>query len=80
MYSVKKYEKEIKSHEIQIPISEFLASFNKNMPAGFPKVSEAQLKKFKEQHLAFFKNGDFWSLDKHRKKIIDWLPRNGNMN
>ncbi len=66
-------------HEVQIPLAEFLQSFNDNMPASFPRVSEEQLLRFKAEHEAFFKHGDFWSLDLHRKKIIDWLPRNGTL-
>jgi hypothetical protein len=33
------------------------------------------LKKYKEQHPLFFKHGDLWSLDEHRKKVLDWIPQ-----
>ena len=59
-----------------MPLSDFLKSFNKNMPEGFPRVSSALLKKFKEGHSKLFHNGDLWSLDQHRKKIVDWLSQN----
>jgi len=72
---MKKYGDEPKIHEIQITISEFLESFNKNMPQSFPRASTALLKKFKDAHPTLFKRGDSWSLDQHRKKLIDWLPR-----
>ncbi len=62
--------------EIQISIGEFVRSYNKNIPEGFPHASESLLKKFKEEHAAFFKHGESWSLDEHRKKIMDWLPLN----
>ena len=65
-----------KLHEAQISLKEFLLTYNKNLPTTFPRVSEAQLLRFKREHLSFFKNGEFWSLDQHRKKIIDWLPQN----
>lgn len=68
--------KEPKLHEIKISLSEFLRSFNKNMPADFPKVTEEQLLRYKKEHSNFFKNDNSWSLDLHRKKIIDWLPQN----
>lgn len=71
-----KYEKDFKLNELRTTSSEFLASYNKNMPAGFPRVSLILLKKFKEAHPMLFKNDDLWSLDQHRKKLIDWLPRN----
>ena len=73
---MEKYQKELKPYEAQIPLDEFMQSFNENMPIGFLQVTESQLIKFKESHMTLFKHGDLWSLDQHRKKIIDWLPRN----
>jgi len=73
---VKKYGKELKESQLQITLSDFLESFNKNMPKNFPRASSALLQKFKETHSLLFTHGDMWSLDQHRKKIIDWLPRN----
>lgn len=67
----------IKESEKRITIADFLESFNKNMPKGFPLVTPALLKKFQEAHATLFKDGaTTWSLDQHRKKLIDWLPRN----
>jgi len=76
---VKEILKSPKPHEVQISISDFLKSFNQNMPEGFPQVTEEQLLRFKKEHLSFFKHGDSWSLDLHRKKIIDWLPQNNKV-
>ncbi|OGZ04501.1 MAG: hypothetical protein A2648_01545 [Candidatus Lloydbacteria bacterium RIFCSPHIGHO2_01_FULL_41_20] len=73
---MKKYGKELKESQLQITLSDFLESFNKNMPKNFPRASSALLQKFKETHSLLFTHGDMWSLDQHRKKIIDWLPRN----
>jgi hypothetical protein len=53
---------------------DFLKSYNDNIPPNFPQVSVALLQKYKSEHPAFFKQGEFWSLDLHRKKIMDWLP------
>lgn len=55
---------------------EFIDSFNKNMPEGYPKVTIDILKRFKEAHLSMFKGKGMWSLDQHRKRMIDWLPQN----
>ncbi len=74
-----KNSQEIKLNEIALSITEFLESFNQNMPANFPQVSEAQLLMFKKEHEALFKKGNTWSLDNHRKKVMDWLPRNINL-
>lgn len=68
--------------QMQISLLEFLESYNRNIPKNsknFPQASVALLKKFKDAHSMLFKNGDFWSLDQHRKKVIDWLPRNNNV-
>lgn len=58
---------------LQISSADFLASYNKNIPAGFPRASEALLEKFKSENPLFFKHGNFWSLDEHRKKVMDWF-------
>jgi hypothetical protein len=71
---MKKYSEELLVSEMRISLADFLTSYNKNLPTGFPKATTILLKKFKETHPLFFKHGDLWSLDEHRKKIIDWLP------
>lgn len=76
---MKKTDKDIKVEEEQITRAEFLKSFNQNMPTGFPKVTDEQLLRFKDEHVTFFKHGEYWSLDQHRKKIIDWLQQNRNL-
>jgi hypothetical protein len=73
---MKKYAEELKISEIQTSLPDFLKSYNETIPAGFPHASVILLKKFKELHTALFKHGDLWSLDQHRKKLMDWLPRN----
>lgn len=75
MNSVKKLPKIIPP-EILLTASEFLESYNKNMPDGYPRVSLEILQKFKDQHLSLFKKSGLWSLDQHRKRMIDWLPQN----
>ena len=72
----KKKVRLLKENEIHTTIEEFLFSFNKNMPSGFPKATKAQLLQFKKTHASAFKGTDTWSLDQHRKKVIDWLPQN----
>jgi len=63
-------------HHVQITLADFLESYNKNMPASFPRASAKLLTKFKETHPTLFKKGDTWSLDQHRKKLMDWIPHN----
>jgi hypothetical protein len=74
---MKKQTSDPKENEVHISLSEFLKSFNLHMPEGFPRVTIILLQKFRESHEGLFlKSGEFWSLDLHRKKLIDWLPRN----
>ena len=65
-----------KVSEMQISLSDFLKSYNANMPPAFPSATVALLERFREAHQMLFKHGDLWSLDLHRKKVFDWLPRN----
>jgi hypothetical protein len=73
---MKKYPETPKVSEMQISQSDFLKSYNQNIPTAYPHASTALLIKFKEAHSVLFKHGDLWSLDLHRKKLMDWLPRN----
>ena len=68
--------KKIDVSELQISLPEFLKSYNKNIPAGYPQVTAELLQKFKTAHASFFRHGELWSLDEHRKKIVDWLQLN----
>lgn len=63
-------------NELPISMGEFLRSYNKNIPEDFPKASTPLLHKFKDANAALFKRGELWSLDLHRKKVMDWLPLN----
>ena len=74
-----KYGEELKKSQMQISISDFLGQYNKNIPKGFTAASIALLKKFKETNAKLFVHGDLWSLDQHRKRVMDWLSRKGNI-
>ncbi len=76
---MKNNPKELKLNEIPLSLPEFLKSFNQNMPANFPQVSEEELLIFKKEHEILFRKSGTWSLDQHRKKVMDWLPRNINI-
>ena len=59
---------------ISVPAADFVAYYNANVPESFPRVSLKLLKDFREGHLSLFKDAvDEWSIDKHRKKLMDWL-------
>lgn len=72
----------MKSKNIQYELSQtktsviaFLESYNKSIPASFPQVSEKTPKAFQVAHPSLFKSGerDQWSIDLHRKRLMDWL-------
>ena len=73
---MKKVPGQIMPNEMPLTNIEFLESYNKNMPEGYPHVSLAILEKFKAVHLSLFKANGAWSLDQHRKRMIEWLPQN----
>jgi len=73
---MKKNKAELEISQMKLSLSEFLESYNQNIPDTFPRASIANLKKFRGAHPALFKNGDMWSIDQHRKKVIDWLSGN----
>lgn len=54
-------------------LPDFLELYNEQLPAAFPRASAALLKEFRKAHTELFKSGGVWSLDQHRKKVMDWL-------
>jgi len=65
-------DKEYSEKKLTLP--EFLSAYNAGLPTGFPRASAALLRAFCAKFPDFFKRGDIWSLDQHRKKVMDWLP------
>lgn len=65
---------ELKINQVKTLLLIFMESYNKGIPVHFPRPSVKILKIFQMSHPALFKHGDTWSIDKHRKKLMDWLP------
>ncbi len=55
-------------------LAAFLSIYNAGLPEGFPRASEPLLETFRKAHPIHFKGARPWSLDVHRKKVMDWLP------
>lgn len=70
---MKRRKQEVDLSGIRISLAKFLESYNKNIPAAFPRASISILRKFQSMYPALFKHGNMWSLAVHRKKVIDWL-------
>ncbi|MCX6787198.1 MAG: hypothetical protein NTY93_01590 [Candidatus Kaiserbacteria bacterium] len=60
--------------EKSLSLSDFLKSYNEGLPAQFPRASLPLLREFKKEHATLFKHTDSWSLDQHRKVVMNWLP------
>jgi len=56
-----------------ITLAAFLDFYNRNLPQGFPSASAKKLEKFRAAHPLLFKSGSEWTVDKHRKRVMDWL-------
>ncbi len=60
-------------NQIVVSVSVFMESYNKSIPKGFPEASLENLEKFYKANPVLFKSGRKWSIDKHRKRVMDWL-------
>lgn len=74
-----KYDKKLEVNQEQVTLEAFMDFYNQNIPKGFPRASVEILKKFQMSHPTLFKQGDTWSIARHQKKLIDWLPYNLNI-
>ena len=59
--------------EKSLSFGDFMKSYNEGLPLQFPRVSLALLREFRKAHATLFKDSGSWSLDQHRKKVMDWL-------
>ena len=67
-------DKNLELNQIKTPLLAFMESYNKSIPVSFPHVSVKILKNFQALHPILFKHSTEWSIDKHRKRLMDWLP------
>jgi len=76
LYTVKPVDLEKERSEKRHSLIDFLELYNENLPSDFPQASLVSLKKFQNTYPDLFKGGgSYWSLDRHRKKFMDWLPQ-----
>lgn len=64
---------DLEINQVVVTASAFIELYNKTIPEGFPHASIKLLNKFQFEHPTLFKNKSEWSIDKHRKKFMDWL-------
>ncbi len=64
---------DLEINQVVVTASAFVDLYNKTIPEGFPRASIKLLNHFQFEHSTLFKNKSNWSIDKHRKKFMDWL-------
>ena len=55
----------------------FVQYYNENIPVAFPRATLKTLEKFRVSHPSLFKESGDWIIDRHRKKLMDWLASYG---
>lgn len=60
-------------NSIAMSLPEFLAYYNKNIPSSFPQATMEHMEKFQADHAALFSGEKPWTIDKLRKKFMDWM-------
>ncbi|MBI4086058.1 MAG: hypothetical protein HY433_02345 [Candidatus Liptonbacteria bacterium] len=61
-------------NQVRISLPAFMELYNKSIPVSFPRASVKILKQFQSLHPVLFRNNGQWSIDRHRKRVMDWLP------
>ena len=68
------YKKEQEINFAEMTLVEFANYYNQNIPASFPRATKEALEEFKSTHATMFDASDLWTIDKHRRRLMDWLP------
>lgn len=65
--------KEPRVSELVTLLPRFMESYNQSIPEGFPRATAKNLEEFQTAFPVLFRSGSGWSIDKHRKRVMDWL-------
>jgi hypothetical protein len=68
------YKQELEINFAEMTLVEFANYYNKNIPASFPRATKLALEEFKTVHPTLFDTKGLWTIDKHRRRLMDWLP------
>jgi hypothetical protein len=68
------YKQEQEVNFAETTLDGFIEYYNKNIPASFPRATKEALTEFKTTHTALFDDNGLWTIDKHRRRLMDWLP------
>lgn len=69
---MKRTHKDLEINQENTSLSVFMGEYNVTIPASFPHATIKILKHFQTTHPALFNGIDTWSIDKHRKRFMDW--------
>lgn len=67
---------EIDANFVEESTALFVKHYNASVPDSFPRATVSVLERFQADNPSLFKDGDEWTVDKHRKKVMDWLAAN----
>ena len=70
---MRRKNEELERNQLMTSVAVFMESYNQTIPLGFPRVSIKALKEFQVAHPMLFKKSDEWSIERHRKRLMDWL-------
>ena len=68
------YKQEQEVNFVGMTMPEFLVYYNKSTPEAMPRATKESLAEFKTTHSSLFDEGGLWTIDKHRRRVMDWLP------
>ncbi len=71
--TMKRKSFESEANLAKTPMLEFIEAYNKTIPADFPRATPEALEQFRATHATLFKGKHGWSVDRHRKRVMDWL-------
>lgn len=69
---MKRFDAQRELNEAVTSLASFAQTYNEMLPHGFPRASGKALQKFQALHPLLFKSENSWSIDKHRKRFMDW--------
>ena len=75
--SMKPINRELEANQAYVSLAGFSERYNKLIPAWLPQATESKLNEFRSIYPLLFKE-DGWSIEKHRKRFMDWLVTHYN--
>ncbi|MEX2008384.1 MAG: hypothetical protein WD850_02775 [Candidatus Spechtbacterales bacterium] len=67
------YSAELEENQMVTSLAVFVKNYNKSVPRGFRRATSADLREFQMKYPSLFRRPDEWSIDRHRKRLMDWL-------